>query len=174
MTKSNFILIAIVSLIALGARFIPHIPNFSPLASAALFAGVYGRDKKLLFLPLIALFISDIFIGFYEIGVMASVYLSMLLTGFIGIFIKKYKNTLNLLSGSLASALLFFLMTNVAVWYFGSWYSHDLAGLALCLNLAIPFFKSTLASNLLYSGLLFGVYEASLQLTKNKKLLNNQ
>jgi hypothetical protein len=159
MNKKNLLLITIISLVALAARFIPHVPNFSPLASVMLFAGVYGQAKKYIILPLIALLISDLFLGFYKLEIMLAVYGSLALVGILGIWLKKNKNILNTASATLGSALLFFLITNFAVWYFGSWYSHDLAGLALAYNLAIPFFKSTLASNIVYATLLFGAYE---------------
>ena len=171
MDKKNLLLIIFVSLVILAARLIPHVPNFSPLVAVLLFSGVYAGSKKYIALPLVALFISDIFIGFYKWEIMAAVYGSLLLIGAVGILIKKHKNALNILSASLGSALLFFLLTNFTVWYFGSWYSHDLTGLALCYNLAIPFFKNTLISTILYSGLLFGIYEYSRYLIKERKLI---
>ena len=170
MNKKNLLLIAIVSLIALVALFVPHLPNFSPLASVMLFAGVYGQSKKYIILPLLALFISDVFLGFYKLEIMLAVYGSLALIGILGSWLKKNKNILNIASSTLGSALLFFLITNFAVWYFGSWYSHDLAGLALCYNLAIPFFKATLAGNIVYSTLLFGVYEGATYIIKEQRL----
>ena len=174
MNKKNISLIIIVSLIALIARFLPHLPNFAPLYSVMLFAGVYSKEKKYFFIPLVALFISDIFIGFYQWQIMLSVYLSFIAIAGLGKLLKKQKNIINTASATLASSIIFFLVTNFAVWYFGDWYSRDLAGLALCYNLAIPFFKSTLLSNLLYSGLLFGVYEFSTYALKNKKIIFNK
>ena len=38
-------------------------------------------------------------------------------------------------------------------------YSRDMAGLLKCYTLAIPFFKNMLAANLIYSAILFGVFE---------------
>lgn len=160
MKKTNLLLIIFASLLILLARFIPHLPNFSPLASVILFAGVYAKDKRYLILPFVALLISDFFIGFYQLGVMFSVYGSFALIALLGIVLKKHHNAINTISSSLAAALFFFLSTNAAVWYFGNWYSHDLSGLMLSYTLAIPFFKNTLFSNLLYTGLLFGAYES--------------
>ena len=170
MKKSNLLLIILVSAIILAARLIPHVPNFSPLAAVLLFAGVYAKNKKYLILPLIALFISDIFLGFYKLEIMLAVYGSLLLIGLIGLLVKRHKHILNIATASLASALVFFLVTNFAVWYFGTWYSHDLNGLILCYNLAIPFFKNTLISSVLYSSLLFGSYESLKYLAKEKIL----
>lgn len=161
MKKTNLLLISLISLIIILARLLPHVPNFSPLVSVMLFAGFYSQQKKYLLLPLVALFISDIFIGFYQWQVMLSLYGTLLLIAGLGIYANHYKNILNTISSTLGSALLFFLITNLAVWHFGNWYTHDLSGLSLCFTLAVPFFKSTLSSTLLYSSLLFGIYETS-------------
>jgi len=174
MNKKNILLILIISMVALAARLISHSPNFSPLVAVMLFTGVYGQSKKYIVLPLIALFISDLFLGFYKLEIMLAVYGSLIIASAIGMWLKNNKNILNTASATLASALLFFLITNFAVWYFGSWYSHNLAGLALCYNLAIPFFKNTLLSNIIYAGLLFTSYESLTQLIKQKKLLHNK
>ncbi|MDD5749914.1 MAG: hypothetical protein PHO91_04020 [Patescibacteria group bacterium] len=175
--KKNILFIALVSLIGFLARLLPHLPNFSPFYSVLLFAGVYSRSPRYLLIPLGFLLLSDFWLGFYHSGVMVSVYLSFALIFLLGKIFKKRWSILNLASASLASALLFFLLTNFAVWYFGKggWYSSDLSGLLLCYQLAIPFFKNTLYSTLLYNGLLFGVYESSRYwLSQRKKPLIKQ
>jgi hypothetical protein len=174
MKKSNIILIALVSSIILAARLIPHAPNFSPLIAVMLFSGVYNSSKKYILLPLLALFISDMFIGFYKLEIMLAVYGSLLAITGVGYLLRKQKNIINVISGSLASALIFFIVTNWAVWFFGNWYTNDINGLALSFSMAIPFFKNTLVSTMLYSGLLFGVYEGAYYLSKQKKLITNK
>lgn len=173
MKKNNLILIILTLLAIVLIRLIPHAPNFSPLASILLFSGVYTAKKRYVILPLVALFISDLFLGFYAWPIMLTVYLSFAVIGLLGIFLKKRKNILNTISSSLGAGLLFFLVTNFAVWYFGTWYSHDLAGLSLCYTLAIPFFKNTIMSNLLYTSVLFGAYEGCKYFIKEKILVNN-
>jgi len=61
-------------------------------------------------------------------------------------------------------------MTNFAVWAFGdgTLYAHTWAGLMACYTLAIPFLGRTLMGDLLFSALLFGLYEFS------KKRLQDQ
>jgi hypothetical protein len=54
------------------------------------------------------------------------------------------------------SAILFFVITNFGVWAMGHLYPQMPAGLVDCYVAAIPFFRNTLLSNLLYSALLFG------------------
>jgi len=53
---------------------------------------------------------------------------------------------------------MFFLLTNVAFWQFTAIYSRDLSGLMECLINGLPFFRNTLTSDMLFSGLLFGSY----------------
>ena len=115
MKKTNLLLIILASAIILAARFIPHLPNFSPLASVVLFASVYAKNKKYLILPFIALLISDFFIGFYHIGIMLSVYGSFALVAVIGTVLKKHLNIINTITSSLAAALFFFLITNLLI-----------------------------------------------------------
>lgn len=172
MSNKNFYLILILSLLALAARLIWHLPNFSPLASLLLFTG-YFVPKKYWPLPFITLFISDLVLGFYAWPVMLSVYGALTLNLYLGKFLQKHDHLLNIISGSMLSALSFFVITNLAVWLAGSWYSHDLAGLSLCFALAVPFFKNTLVSNLLYTGLLFMPVKI-LAAHKNKIALANK
>ncbi len=56
---------------------------------------------------------------------------------------------------SLAGSLLFFATTNLAVWALGSMYEHSWAGLAHCYVRALPFFRYTLAGDLVFSTVLF-------------------
>lgn len=170
MKKNTLLLILFLSVVVLCARLIPHAPNFSPLASIILFGSVYIKNKKYLILPFIALFISDIFLGFYSWQIMLSVYGSLALIMLIGQLVAKHKNTLNIISSSLLAGIIFFIVTNFSVWYFGNWYVADMTGLVASYAMAIPFFKNTIVSNLVYSGILFGVYETVQYLAKQKTL----
>jgi len=143
-------------------RFIPHPPNFSPVAAIALFGGFYYRKYWSAFLPLAILFFTDFFLGFYEIKIMLSVYASFALIALIGIVVRKYKSLPTIIGGSLTGSLLFFLATNFAVWLFGNWYSHNLSGLANCFYMALPFFRNTLMGDLFFTSVFFGLYELAL------------
>ncbi|MGH8610544.1 MAG: DUF6580 family putative transport protein [Gammaproteobacteria bacterium] len=63
-------------------------------------------------------------------------------------------------AGVLASASLFFIVSNFGCWVAGM-YPHTLAGLARCYLTAIPFFGNTLSGDMFYAALLFGVAEAA-------------
>ncbi len=172
--KNNLFLILAISAIVLIARLIPHAPNFSPLAAVILFTGAYAKQTKYLIWPLIALLISDFFLGFYEPMVMLAVYGALALNLILAHFLKKHKNILNLISASLLSALLFFLITNFAVWAASDWYQNNLSGLLLSYNLGLPFFKNTIASNLFYTALFFGAYEIIAYWQKNRQHLTEE
>jgi hypothetical protein len=57
---------------------------------------------------------------------------------------------------TLASSLMFFGVTNLAVWAAGSLYPRTLVGLILCYAAAIPFFRNSLIGDMAYAATLFG------------------
>jgi len=169
--KINKIVIFVI-LVSLGSMFrlLPHPWNFTPIAAIALFSGVYLGKKYAFFAPILAMFLSDIFLGFYSWKLMLTVYGSFALIGLIGLVMKKYKSLETILAGSLSGSVLFFLVTNLAIWQFTNWYPRTLSGLIQCYILALPFFRNALLGDLFYNGIFFGVYESVLVLIRRKKL----
>jgi hypothetical protein len=162
--------------ILLGAisRLLPHPANFSPIMAMALFGGVYFSKKISLIVPLLAMFVSDIFIGFYQMNLMVFVYGSFLLCVILGFWLKKYKKWYTILGVSLAGSLIFFFLTNFSVWALTPWYAKTLSGLSQCFLMAWPFFKNTLLGDLSYVILFFGLYELVDILIKRKFLLTEK
>ena len=153
-------LIAIIFvLIGVSLRLLPHPPNFAPILAIALFGGVYLSRKIALILPIVAMVISDIFIGYYEFSLMFSVYGSFLLCVILGFWLKRHKKWYTIGGSAIISAILFFLITNFAVWVFTPWYAKTLSGILQCYLMALPFFKNTLLGNLFYVSCFFGAYE---------------
>lgn len=156
----------ILIIFAAVSRFLPHPPNFAPIAALALFGGVYFPKKYAFVIPLIALFLSDLFIGFYG-REMLFVYGSFILTGGIGLWLKTHKNLLTVAGSSFLASVLFYLITNFGVWlYPHSFYSKDLSGLLNSYIMGIPFFRNTLLGDLFYVSLFFGSLEFSKLLAK--------
>lgn len=166
----NKLLFALI-LITLGfvCRLFNYPPNFSPLGAIALFVGFYFFKRWSLLIPLVILFASDIFIGFYDWRLMASVYLSFILICLIGLYLKRHYYWWSTALAALAGSLTFFIITNLAFWYFGGFYQLNLAGLGSCFLLAIPFFKNTLISDLFFTGVFFGIYSLVPYLQKLKE-----
>lgn len=155
----EFVIALFFVLVGLSLRLLPHPPNFAPIAAIALFGGVYFSKKIALILPIAAMLASDIFIGSYELLLMMAVYGSFLLMVVLGFWLKKHKKWHTIGGSAVLSAILFFLITNFAVWAFTPWYAKTFSGLVQCFLLALPFFKNTLLGNLFYVTSLFGIYE---------------
>ncbi len=164
--------IPIVLLIMLGVicRFLPHPANFAPIGAIALFGAIYLPTRWSLLITLPAMFISDLFIGFYNWPIMLAVYTAFVLIAVIGSYIKKNKKFHTILGGALLGSILFFLITNWAVWAFGSMYTHNFYGLLQSYYMAVPFFRNSLLGDLFYTFVLIGGLEL-LYFIKSSKLL---
>ena len=160
---------AVIVIIAAGAlfRFIPHWPNFTPVAAIALFGGTFMERKYLAFLvPFAAMFLSDLILGFH--AYMGAVYLAFGLTVMIGLLLRGKTSTGNVILAAVSSSVLFYLITNFAAWLaspiypnnFGGLIESYVAGLAFFNNgsLGLSFFLNEVAGTLFYSGILFGIY----------------
>ncbi len=148
-------------LIVAGAllRLAPHPWDFTPTGAIALFAGAtYRRTSAAFTVPLISLLISDALIGFHS-G-MPIVYAAFALSVCLGWWIRRrHTTTASVAMGAVASATLFYLVTNLWVWAGGhNMYEKTLGGLLSCYAAAIPFYMNHLAGDLFYSAALFGVF----------------
>jgi len=159
----------ILTVIIAGAamRLVPHWPNFTPVAAIALFGGAYLGKKYLAFLiPLAAMFISDLLLGFHN--TMPAVYISFVITVVLGMVMLRNPKIMNIIGASVSSTILFFLITNFAAWLGSPMYPQTfaglmesyVAGLAFFNNgtLGISFLMNSLIGDLFYTGLFFGVF----------------
>lgn len=160
--------LATIILVAALSRLLPHPFNFTPIGAIALFGGAQFSRKYLAFLvPLAAMLVSDLLIGFH--GSMWAVYLAFILTVAIGMGFLRKITAGRVFGSALLSSVLFFLITNFAVWYGSSgFYPQTLAGLGACYAAGLQFYQQTFFGNLFlntvmgdlfFSGLLFGTYE---------------
>src|SRR5512142_3029629 len=149
-------MLALALLIAgVSARFLPHAPNFSPVIAIAVFGGVYLRRSQALWLPLVLMMTTDLFLGLH--ATVPFTWGSVFLCSLIGLWARRNPQPLRLFSASLASAIVFFAITNFGSWF--AFYPLTREGLIACYTLAIPFFRWTVASTVLYSFVLFGLFE---------------
>ncbi|TWT75418.1 DUF6580 family putative transport protein [Allorhodopirellula solitaria] len=149
--------------IAVAARLLPHPPNFTPLAALGLFAGAMSlRPLVAATVVVAAMLISDAFLGFHPL--MPVVYACLLVNLVIGSRWVRQGDDFRwgaaacgrIATGSLIGSVLFFLVTNFAV--FLSSYPATGGGLLACYTAAVPFFQYTLTGDLAYSAVLFGAY----------------
>lgn len=155
--KENIFSLICIIILAVIARLLPHPPNFVPIGGLALFSGANFSGKKAYLIPISAMLISDLFLGFHS--TMIFVYLSFLLMIIIGKTLREKFNLRNLFVASLISSITFFIITNFGVWLTMNFYSKDWQGLVNCYQMAIPFFRNTILGDLIYSFSFFYGYK---------------
>jgi hypothetical protein len=146
-------------LFAVIIRFVPHPWQFTPVAASLLFFGARGA-KKQLWAPLVLFAVSDLLLNRYvynypfgwdQLPIWAW-YAAIL---FLGTALRKTSKPLPIIGAALASSISFFLLSNFMVWAAGTMYPMTWAGLLTCFDLAVPFFRHTLESDLLFTGVMF-------------------
>lgn len=166
----NWVLVLII-IAAAATRFIflgeqTVLSNFTPIGAIALLGGTYFTNKyKAYLVPLLTLFVSDIFINHFYTGQynffyggIFWVYASFAFTVFIGSKIKKV-NAGTVLIGALAAVLVHWLLTDIQPWLSMPIYSKNITGYYQSLVAAIPFERNLLLGNLVYGALLYGGFE---------------
>lgn len=148
--------------VAVISRLIEHPANFAPIAAIALVAAFYSASRFSWIIPLVAMGIADLFIGFYDMKVMLAVYGSYLLIWFLGRWARSMKTKWSLLPATLLGSISFFLITNFSVWAFTPLYEKTADGLSLAYAMGIPFFKWTLAGDVFYLIIFVSVIEIAL------------
>lgn len=166
--SKNTVFIIFLVLAAALSRLVPHIPNFTPIAAIGLMAASYFKKNHFAFVvPILAMLISDFFIGFHS--TMVWVYGSLVAIVFVGQFLLKKISVLNVALSALISSVIFFIVTNFGVWISYDFYPKTWAGFVECYTLAIPFFTNTLMGDAFYCTILFGVmYAAQKYVFKSK------
>jgi hypothetical protein len=175
LNKSNLLILLVLILACALYRVWDTRPmGFAPQIAMALFAGSVIRDKRFAFLfPVLSLFISDLLYEFlYSQGLSTikgfysgqiSNYILIASITIIGFFINKNKIG-QIFLGSVAGAVYFFLVSNFMVWIGGGWdinnqpYPRSFSGLLLCYTEALPFFKWSVLSTLIFNGIFFGSF----------------
>ena len=174
-----------IILVIIGAvlRLAPHLPNVAPVSALALFGGVYLSRKLSIFIPLGIMIVSDVLLSLPALrqllpwGVTGAgwhhlvwaTWGSFALVGLIGWWVRRRKTVSRILLGSLAGSVLFYLITNWAVWAFGTMYPASWSGLIESYTQALPFFRNSLLGDLGYTALFFGVYEGAAVFVRMKQ-----
>ncbi len=146
----------LIILSAVLMRLLPHPPNFAPIGALALFSGAHFGKKLRYIIPLFAMIVSDMFLGFDSAT--PFVYAAFCVTILLGSWMKNNPGVVKLFSVSIASSLLFFFITNFGVWAAGSMYTKNLSGLMQSFAMGVPFFRNTVAGDMLYSFVFFYGY----------------
>ncbi len=153
----------------IASAFAPELGNFSPLMALTFCGAVYFRDKRLWLVPFLALSLSDLWLDWHYA---ATMHYSWSLSGALtrtacfaaglglGALVAQRKNWLTLFAGALGGSLLFYFVTNTGAWLGDAFYAKTLAGWWQAMTIGHPefpptlfFFRNTLLSDLLFTGL---------------------
>lgn len=149
-------MVVVLILLAAASRLLPHPPNFAPVAAIGLFAGAALGRRTAWLVPVAALLLSDAVIGFYHPMSMFWNYAGFAACLLLGSAILGPARSLPRFAGAtLTSSIAFFALSNFGMWASG-YYPRTLAGLVECYVAALPFFRNTLASDVVYTAALFG------------------
>ncbi len=148
-------------------RFLPHMFNVTPIMAVALLSGFHFRNKNIaLLLPLSAMFLSDWVIGFHS--QLLFVYAPILISVLLGSWMRmKNQNKAWPVKTSFqlaaVGALLFFVISNLGVYFLSGMYPQTWVGLSTCYEAAIPFFERSLIGDLMFTAALFSIYSFARQ-----------
>ena len=146
---------------AVAVRLLPHPWHLTPVGAALLFFGA-KRPVREWIAPLALFASADVYLTtvHYRMHMSADYLVTWAWYAAamgIGYLLVRKPDPVRVVGASLASAISFFLVSNFTVWMFGNMYAKTFAGLVQCYIMAIPFFRGTFASDLIYTPVLFSV-----------------
>jgi len=170
----RFVVLLLLMIVAAAMR-IPNaaslspLSNFTPIGAMALFGGAYFQKTwKAYAFPLLTLLASDIVINTVvhqgKFGIMYSgwywTYAAFALMVLTGKIVLKKITVKNIVIASLATVFIHWIVTSPAcILLEGSMYPKTWAGYYTSLIAAIPYERNFIVGTLLYSGVLFGLFE---------------
>jgi hypothetical protein len=141
--------------------------NFAPVGALSLFAGARLRGWRAYMLPIALMAVTDPLVSLMFGYPMRSaysfatpfIYTSFLINVWIGSHLRRTENPAWIGGAALAGSVQFFALSNFGTWLApASPYGHTLGGLVNCYIAAIPFFRNTMLSDLVYVGAFFGLH----------------
>ncbi len=178
---SRFLPIAVMIVAPAAVRLMPYILgalgmgdvhdvtaflwNFSPIAALFLFGGARLADRRAAYLiPLAVMLLSDagiaLLMGDLKMGFHAQtpvIYGMYALTVWLGTRLRESRNPLIIASAGVANEVVFFVVTNFAVWALQTGtYPHTVTGLVECYIAGLPFFRNGVIGMAVFGTVLFG------------------
>src|SRR5271167_3988320 len=147
--------------VAVHLRFLALPFSFTPVAAALLYFGA-RMPRRQMWIPVALLAASDVYLTRVTYGYPLTVdhlvtwawYAALVLLG--GVLIKGF-SAIRIGAASLTASVSFFLISNFAVWMVWRMYPKTFNGLMACYVAGLPFFRSAVASDLLFTAAFFGI-----------------
>jgi len=146
-------------ILAVAVRFLPHPMAFTPVGAALLFFGARG-PRRHTWLPLALLAASDVILTTlvyrypftWDHFVTWAWYAGML---WLGTTLRRNSGAVRIMGSALAGSIVFFLVSNFAVWAAWEMYPRSFAGLMTCYDAGLPFFRRAVEGDLLFTATMF-------------------
>jgi hypothetical protein len=147
--------------LAVVLRFLSLPVAFTSTAAPLLYFGA-RQPRRRMWIPLALLMAADVVLTTLVYSYPLSAdhlvtwawYAAVLL---LGGKLKENASALRIGGAALAASVSFFLLSNFAVWAVWAMYPKTLAGLGACYLAAIPFFRHSLAGDLVFTVAFFGI-----------------
>ena len=154
-------MVLVFAVVSVLERLYHPVYNLAPVGALCLFAGSRLRSWQAYLLPMAVMVVSDL--GLYWLSgdrpFDPFVYGSYLVTILLGSQLLRKVSAERVGALTLGSSLQFYLITNFGCWLgMPGTYERSLTGLADCYVKAAPFYGPTLAGDVIFSTLFFGVY----------------
>jgi hypothetical protein len=148
-------------IIAAGLRFLPHPFHFTPVGAALLFFGA-SRRKREMWIPVAVLVASDLLLNRFVYNIPLHADQLVVWAWYagaiaIGMLLRKQLSAPRVAGASLSASISFYLISNFAVWATYEMYPKTWQGLLACYAAAVPFFRNTVVSDLVFSAVLFSI-----------------
>jgi len=155
--RMDLALVAFLIALDVAARLLPHAPGFLPVAASGLFAARMLRMPVLaVIVPVAAMALTGPALGADDWRISMIVYAAIAVPALLGMASRRWHGALPVVGTMLTGSLVFFALSNFAVWAFSGMYPLTVAGLTQCYVAALPFLDKTVLGDLIWTGVLFG------------------
>jgi len=141
-----------------------HLPGFTPAFGALLFCGARLKKRDAIWFPVLVLAIADWVATTQLFHMRVKWEHAITLVAFaamarIGGMLRNNLTVWRFLGCSVAGSTAYFLISNFGVWLGWGVYPHTRGGLVACYVAALPYYRSSSLSTLVFGAILFWGYE---------------
>ena len=153
----DLLLVAFLVALNVAARLLPHAPGFLPVAASGFFAArVLNIPVLALLVPVLGMILSDVALPGEDWRIQAVGFAAIAIPAVAGMATRRWRGAVSVVATMVPCSVLFFLLSNGAVWAFSGMYSLTWQGLVQCYVAALPFLEKTVLGDLFWTAVLFG------------------
>jgi hypothetical protein len=128
-----------------------------PVAASGFFAGRILRIPPLaVVVPVLGMVLSDAALPGEDWRIQAVGFAAIAIPALAGILTRRWRGVLPTVATIVPCSILFFVLSNGAVWAFSGMYPLTWQGLTQCYVAALPFLEKTVLGDLFWTAVLFG------------------